>query len=104
MAETVDDSFPSAYLRASDVGDGKKLIIDKVAEEEMGEDAEAKPVVFFVGVEKGCVLNKTNANKIAEITGSRTYKDWAGKEVVLYTAMVQFRGKESAAIRIRAPV
>jgi hypothetical protein len=103
MAETVDDSFPSPYLASADVGTGKKLIIDKVVDEELGADADVKPVAYFVGVEKGCVLNKTNANKIAEITGSRTYKDWAGKEVVLYTAMVQFRGKESAAIRIKAP-
>jgi len=105
MAETVDDSFPSAYLKALDVGDGKKLIMDKVVDEEMGmgDDVETKSVLYFVGIEKGLVMNKTNATKIADITGSRSYKDWAGKEVVLYTVLVPWKGKETPSIRIKAP-
>lgn len=97
----INDQFPSKFLKASDL-DGKQIIVtmrDCVVES-IGEDK--RPVLYFVGKEKGVVLNKTNANNISDAYGFDT-DEWTGKKVVLYTAYVDFQGKSMEAIRIRKP-
>jgi hypothetical protein len=95
----ISNAFPSDYLKAADLqGRNVTVIISHVEMKEIG--GEPKPILFFVGKEKGMVLNKTNASKIAEIFGDET-DGWQGGEVVLYEAMVDFQGKTVAAIRIR---
>jgi arabinogalactan endo-1,4-beta-galactosidase len=97
----ISEAFPSNYLRATDLqGRNIKVTIDRIEMEEIGDDR--KPILYFVGKEKGVVLNKTNANNIAAAYGDNT-DDWQGAEVVLYEAMVDFQGKTVAAIRIRIP-
>ena len=61
-----------------------------------------KPIIYFEGKEKGIVLNKTNATAIATIYGDDT-DDWTGGEIILYSAWVDFQGKQVEAIRIRVP-
>ncbi len=78
-----------------------KVKIDKVVFEEIGQDKESKPIIYFVGVQKGLVLNKTNGTAIAEIHGKAT-EDWVGKEVELFSRLVPFQGKDVPAIRVRA--
>jgi hypothetical protein len=68
--------------------------------EQLGDDN--RPVLFFLGKEKGVVLNKTNANNIALAYGDDT-EDWQGKEIVLFPAMVDYQGKTVESIRVRAP-
>jgi arabinogalactan endo-1,4-beta-galactosidase len=97
----VSDAFPSEYLRAADLqGRQIKVVISHVEMRDVGDDH--KPAVFFQGKDKGCILNKTNANNIAAAYGDDT-EDWTGKEVVLYEAMVDFQGRSVPAIRIRPP-
>ncbi len=99
---TMDELFPSNYLKAADL-DNKtfKVKIDNVVFEEIGQDKESKPIIYFAGVQKGLVLNKTNGTAIAEMNGKAT-EDWAGKEVELFTRLVPFQGKDVPAIRVRA--
>lgn len=93
--------FPSKYLKASDLqGKQVKVVIDHVDMETLGEDR--RPVVYFQNKEKGVVLNKTNTTNIAQTYGWDS-DDWSGREVVLYTAWVDFQGKSVEAIRIRPP-
>lgn len=98
----MSNAFPSKYLRAADL-DGRQVTvsIDRVVMEDVGDD-DAKPVLYFVGKEKGVVLNKTNASNISLIYGDET-DDWHGKPVTLYEAMVDFQGRSVAAIRIKGP-
>ena len=98
----ISAAFPSKYLRAADLG-GRQVtaIIDRVEIDEM-TDGEPKPVVYFVNKQKAVVLNKTNANAIAAAYGDDT-DEWTGGEVVLFTAMVDFQGKTTEAIRIKIP-
>jgi hypothetical protein len=56
--------------------------------------------LHFQGKEKGMVLNKTNANKIAEMFGDDT-DQWSGESITLYEAMVDFKGQTVPAIRVR---
>ena len=100
----INNAFPSAYLKASDLGESQPVVtIDRVEVEPVGRDKEMKPVVYFVGKQKGIVLNKTNSKKIAEIAESHETDDWKGIQVKLYATEVEFSGEQVEAIRIKAP-
>lgn len=95
----IDSAFPSNYLKAADIGEAKPTVtIKEVVMETLGEDR--RPVLYFVGKDKGIVLNKTNATNIREAYGPDT-DDWTGKKVTLFTTWVDFQGRSVEAIRIR---
>ena len=97
----ISQAFPSNYIKASDLQDRNVLVkMDRVDLEKIGEDE--KPVLYFVGKEKGLVLNKTNASNIASAYGDDT-NDWRDQELVLFPAMVDFQGKTVEAVRVRMP-
>lgn len=99
----INDAFPSNYLRASDLkGAQPTVTIDRVEYEEVGRQKDRKPILYFVGKEKGLVLNKTNANKIIELTSSPVTEEWHGFRLRLYATMVEFAGDQVEAIRIKA--
>lgn len=100
----IDSAFPSNYLKASDLGDKSPLVtIHRIEVEPIGRDKEIKPVIYFQGKEKGLVLNKTNAKKIAEITGSKDTEDWAGCQIRIYATETEFSGEMVECIRVKAP-
>jgi hypothetical protein len=95
------EAFPSNYLRAADLqGRNVRVTIASIGMEDVGD--ASKPVLYFEGKDRGLVLNKTNSNNIAAIYGDETDL-WAGKEVVLYSTMVDFQGRSVEAIRVRRP-
>jgi hypothetical protein len=100
---SIDSVFPSHYLKASDLAGASPVVtIDRLAIEPIGRDREMKPVLYFAGKSKGLVLNKTNASKIAELTGSKDTDDWAGCQIRLYATEAEFGGETFEAIRIKA--
>ena len=99
----IDSAFPSNYLKASDLGDKSPVVtIDRIEVEPIGRDKEMKPVIYFQGKEKGLVLNKTNAKKIAELTGSKDTDDWAGCQIRIYATETEFGGETVECVRIKA--
>lgn len=95
----ISSAFPSDYLKAADLqGRTVTVKMSRVAMQDM--NGEPKPILYFEGKDKGMVLNKTNANKIVEMFGDDTDK-WTGEAIVLYEAMVEFKGDTVAAIRVR---
>lgn len=97
----IDNAFPSTYLKASDLqGKPVSVVIDRVEIDTVGD--EPKPILYFIGKQKGLVINKTNANSIASIYGYET-DDWHGKTIQLVEAMVDFQGRSVPAIRVRVP-
>lgn len=95
----INETFPSNFLKAADLqGAQPTVTISHVKIEDIGEDR--KPVLYFVGKDKGIVLNKTNATNISDAYGPET-DDWTGKKVTLFTAWVDFQGRSVEAIRIR---
>lgn len=99
----IDSAFPSHYLKASDLGDKSPIVtIDRVEVEPIGRDKEIKPVLYFQGKDKGVVLNKTNAKKIAELTGSKDTEDWAGCQIRIYASQTEFAGDMVECIRVKA--
>jgi hypothetical protein len=98
--------FPSKYLKAEDIGKREvSVTIRKVVVETIkGKDgSEDKYVVYFDGKQKGLILNKTNATKIAAIAKQPDSKNWAGVDIVLYSMLVSFGSDEVQAIRVKAP-
>jgi hypothetical protein len=97
----ISEKFASNLLKAEDL-QGRKVhvVIASVGEEDIGEDH--KPVAYFRGKQKGLVLNKTNAAYLANAISDET-DEWAGHEIVLYPAKVNFQGKMVDAIRVEMP-
>jgi hypothetical protein len=82
-----DDLYGSKYLGVADLKDGEPRIkIGKVEVAELREKngtTRRKYVVFFDGVEKGLVINKTNARKLADAYGKQPSR-WIGQIVQRY--------------------
>jgi hypothetical protein len=101
---TVNDLFPSKYLKAADAENDLTLTIARVTKEKMknndGEE-EVKPIVYFVEHEKGMVLNRTNANTLTDLFGEQI-EAWTGQKIVLASVDVDAFGKIQKALRIRA--
>jgi hypothetical protein len=90
----------SKYLRAADIDGDTPVVIARVAEEEVGRDRERKPILYFRGMQKGLVVNMTNANRLIAAFGDEM-DDWTGATITLFTAIVPFGGEEVPAIRVR---
>lgn len=98
----INTAFPSNYLKAADLnGKAVPVTIHQVKIEKVGRDQQEKPVVYFMGKEKGMVLNVTNAKKIAQIAGSAETEDWGGTVIAIYPTEVEFGGETVEAIRVK---
>lgn len=99
----INESFPSNYLKASDLGTGQPVVtIERVEHEAVGRDREMKAVLYFEGKEKGVVLNKTNARKITELAGTPETDEWAGFKIRLFATTTEFGGETVECIRVKA--
>ena len=98
----LDTAFPSKYIKASDLPEEGTVTvtIEKVEMQEIGKEKQNKPVITFEEWDKAFVCNKTNANTIAKITGSRDTDEWTGKKIKLYRTEVEFGGEMVESIRV----
>ena len=97
----ITEAFPSDYLRASDAERPVLFTMSHIEMRDVGDNH--KPVLFFIGQQKGLVLNKTNSATIAAAYGDET-DAWQGKQIVLYVdENVFYAGKKMPAIRVRKP-
>ncbi len=102
----IDDFKNSKYLTQQDVNEmsleERRVTIDHVQPEKVGENKELKPVTYFTTLEKGLVTNMTNREKIAEIRRSKVMEDWPGTRIELYVNPdIGFGGKRMGGIRVR---
>jgi len=69
-----------------------------------GAPPDEKYVLHFNEVEKPLVLNSTNGQLIAQITGNEDFDAWIGSKLVLYNdPSISFAGKITGGIRVRKP-
>ncbi len=99
----VSDLFPSRYVKACDVVDPQMAAIRELVVEEIGQgkDRESKPVLYFHNLDKGLVLNVTNARTIEDAFGDS--ENWPGKSIELFSTKVDFKGDRVDAVRVRVP-
>jgi len=91
------------FLKAADLDGGeKKVRIKSVTEEKVGPDKDQKLVVWFTNDKRGFVLNQTNNRILREAFGDET-DGWAGKIIVLFSSMTDFRGRVTPGLRVRIP-
>ena len=95
------------FLTRADVGAGMLVTISGVHQENVaksGAPEELRWCISFEECEKPAVLNSTNGQLIAKITGQDDTDNWTGHKVVLYDdPSVSFGGKLVGGIRVRAP-
>lgn len=96
----INEQYPSKYLKAADISDAVQVVISNIMIDEVGDDR--KPIIFFNGFDKGMVLNKTNSGNISGLYGYET-DNWMGKTMILQTAMVDFQGRSTPALRLYPP-
>ena len=94
--------FPSKWLAAADLdGQDKPVQIKQIIpSEEVGQSKDKRPVLYFTGLEKGMVLNKTNAKRIAKLYGNNT-DEWIGKSITLYPSECDFGDETVPCLRVR---
>ncbi len=98
---TIDQLFPSRWLKSSDIGSSPRTAtISRIDFELIGRDQEKKAVLSFQNTTKRMILNRTNAQILANLYG-KELKNWVGKRITLYCAEAQFRGTPCLAVRIR---
>ena len=94
----------SKYLRAEDLKADKKLRMEKVTVEVIGNgaDKEQKLTDWFTNDPRGLVLNKTN-NRVLRGAFGDDVSGWKGKIIVVFPTMVEYRGKMVPGLRVRIP-
>lgn len=98
----VSEAFPSKNLKAEDLhGRQVSVTIESYERQEFREDG-LKPVLSFVGKDKGFVLNKSNATSIKAIYGDEM-DGWIGKKIILFPTTTNYRGEMVQCIRVLPP-
>ena len=97
----------SKFLTRADVGRGQLVTIKEIIQENVAKEGapeEMKYCLVLNELDKPMVLNSTNGQIIAAITGSEDTDNWTGKQIVLFDdPNVSFGGKLVGGIRVRAP-
>lgn len=97
----------SKFLKKEDVGTGLLVTIEGLSQENVSKEGapeEMKYALHFKESEKPLILNSTNGQLIAQITGEEDTDHWAGHKIVLYNdPTISFGGKIVGGIRCRAP-
>jgi hypothetical protein len=102
----VNDMKNSKFLTKRDVEPDKLVTITSC--ERMDVSMESQPTemkwcLTFEEMPKPLVLNTTNLNMIAAITGKDETEDWPGEKIVLFNdKTIMFQGRMTGGIRVRA--
>lgn len=101
----MSQAFPSKFLKTADLnGHEVTVSISHVKIDDVGQEGqpESKPVLYFIGKEKGMVLNKTNSETLTLTYGDET-DDWREKPVIIYPATTTYKGNMVPCLRLRVP-
>lgn len=92
----------SDFLKADDIGANFWTVTINKVDMKNFDDGSRKLFVMFNDIDKGLVLNKTNADMIGGLYGHNT-DAWVGRQIMLFTMPVDYQGKKVNAIRVRGP-
>jgi hypothetical protein len=99
--------YGSKYLSAGDiraVGGRKRAKIAKVEiadlRQDGGSSTRRRYVLYLEGVDKGMVVNQTNADTLKDALGKNRGK-WVGADVGLYVEQVTFGNKRVPGLRLK---
>jgi hypothetical protein len=98
----ISEAFSGNYLKAADLPQPRVLVVQSITLETIGEDRTTKPVLRFIGEQRGLVLNKSNGMAIGEWYGDDT-QGWIGQPVEVFSTTTFFSGRQVPCIRVRRP-
>jgi len=98
---TVSDLFPSPWLKSEDLA-GRAVVVKIVAAQvetlrQFDGTQAPKLVLTFEKATKRLIVNKTQAKRLAEVTGTEAFDAWVGHRVALKPAIAQ-NGKPTVGI------
>jgi len=97
----INEIFPSKYIKSSELkGRSIPVVIERWEIETVGD--QRKMVLYFQGMKKGMICNRTNADRIAHLYGPDN-DDWIGREIILYSELTNYQGRAMDGLRVRAP-
>ena len=96
------DVFGSGLLKADDIEGHSPIVTIASVEVKTFRDGTSKPLIRFVGKDKGLICNRTNWNSIVDITGEQDSDAWTGTKIRLVVSRVDFHGRQVPAIRVEA--
>jgi hypothetical protein len=95
------------YQKKEDLPEPVDTILLWVKEEKVtapGKGTKPRLVAYCEGLSKGLVLNTTNCEILAQITGTDDPNEWKDVAIQLYVDPdVKYAGKKTGGIRIRKP-
>jgi hypothetical protein len=97
------DFFKSRFLKPVDFPEPKVVVLVQVGTESFRDSPEPKPVVYFKGVQKPLILNKTMAQFLEDVSGTDVMTDWAGTKVEIFATSVEVNGQTKPCLRLRTP-
>jgi hypothetical protein len=64
---------------------------------------QLKPLVYFKGVPRGLVFNKTNMKTVGTLYGYKA-EDWVGKRIILFVTTTSAGGQSVECIRVKPQI
>jgi hypothetical protein len=94
------------FIGAYDLQPGQevKVTIKSVAVEMVkGNDGKEEQCIVaqLEGAKKPMILNKTNCKIISRVLDTPYIENWAGKQIIIYSAKVSAFGQEMEALRVK---
>ena len=97
------DFFKSRFLKPVDFSEPKVVVVADVGTKIFRDSPEPKPIVYFKGVQKPLILNKTNTQFLEDASGTDVMTDWAGTKAEIFATSVEVSGQTKPCLRLRAP-
>jgi hypothetical protein len=97
------DFHQSRWLKPKDLDGPMAVTVSSVGSETFKDSSEPTPIVYFKGMRKPLILNKTNMQKLEDIAGTDVMTDWLGVKAVLCPGVTEVKGEQKPTIRIEAP-
>jgi hypothetical protein len=92
------DRFGGKHLNATHVTAPFVGIVERVELEDVDGQGKRKPVVYFDGRDRGCVLNSTRYDVASNLAGSRDTDQWVGTKIRVSRGQTRFGGKPIACV------
>jgi hypothetical protein len=103
---TRTEAFPSRWLGPADFPKPATLeIVDTHTESVRGSDGRSvqKLAVYFRNQQKALLVNATNFDVIATVTGQFDSDNWPGHAIELFATTTAMAGRMVPCLRVRAP-
>ena len=98
------NDFGGKYMNATHITEPFVGTVERVEREDVDGNAKMKPVLYFVGRERGVVLNATRYDTVSAMAKSRDTDDWVGMRVQVKRGSTRFANKVVDCVEFGLPL